>query len=507
MSTLATFIIVQEGRAFTPVTIRAEGLLVGRARECALRLNDPSLPMVLASIRENHGRFYFSPLIPSPFDKAKRSLISLNGREVRDEIALAGGDTLLIGDYRLALDENDGALVLKVTYPEDPAITSPGTDAETDQVTPKSSTRMVAGKVASRAGTEAEESDPLEQWINRRMWKSRQKVVRLNYLAPDLKRDAKTQYNWHPTRDLVPPWPLSLLFCCLLAAAATSVVVLLIAPSFFAPGKLSSAHTRTRLLLPQPIASAAVESCTSCHSLKGTIDQNCSLCHQATAFHAGTTKAHQAAGITCISCHAEHRGTDASSKALAFASCAACHNDNNHELYKGKSVRTAHGGTFGYPVSGGKWIWTGLDDEALKSRPEIAAMHLAGDSERQWRSKQFHEIHLFRVKSAPGIRGVQDGVLSCSSCHAFLGSKLDREMPRQTCGKCHNGYVDTLSGRVLVADDQPNCTSCHVQHSLDTYRWGDLLTESALEKRLRAIDETLINAVKKTASASPSPSP
>ncbi len=186
-------------------------------------------------------------------------------------------------------------------------------------------------------------------------------------------------------------------------------------------------------------------------------------------------------------------------KVAAFDSCTTCHNDNNKQTYKGKSVHTPHGGTFGYPTSDGKWIWAGLDQDALKLKPEVTATWKPEYDEQTWLKVQFHAIHLYRVKAAPGITGIEDGTLSCSSCHHSFGGNFDRETPRQTCDNCHNGFIEARTNSLLVAADKPNCTSCHVQHYYDTYRWGDLLTESAESKRLRAIDRNYIDAVRRSA--------
>src|SRR5437016_4543760 len=120
MAELSTFIIVREGRAFAPVTIRSEGLLLGGTHECDLQLNDPSIPLAVAGIKEIAGRFYLLPIEPSPFDQAKRTPIAINGRESTDDAALAAGDVLAIGSYRLLINKQDDALVLTVTYPNPP---------------------------------------------------------------------------------------------------------------------------------------------------------------------------------------------------------------------------------------------------------------------------------------------------------------------------------------------------------------------------------------------------
>ena len=503
MAQLSTFIIVQEGRDFAPVTVQSGELLLGRDRDCDLQLPDPAIPPKLAFIKEINFRFYLYPIEPSPFDAGADAPITINGRALTGEVALATDDVLTIGICRLRLKKDGSALVIRVAYPEPSTLVSPSSPGEPSKPAPDASPAPKGRKeLTTQIETPSQEAGNLvKRWLERHSWRGRRKLVLQNYLEPRLAKAEGAGFNWAPTTDLAPPWPASFLVYCLLAVCAFAAVMFFVAPFIFAPGKLSSAHTRTQASFPEPIASASTgNSCMSCHTLKGTIDQNCSHCHQAAGFHASTTRAHEASGITCISCHGEHHGADFSPKAVAFSSCATCHNDNNKQTYNGKTVHTPHGGTFGYPMSAGQWIWTGLSEEALKLKPEVAAMRLPGDTERQWRSKQFHAIHYYRVKVAAGINGVQNGVLSCWSCHTSFEKKVDREMPRQTCSKCHNGYVDGRTGTLFVAAGKPNCTSCHVQHDYDTYRWGDLLTESAQEKRRQAIGKNFIDAVNQSAS-------
>jgi hypothetical protein len=159
--------------------------------------------------------------------------------------------------------------------------------------------------------------------------------------------------------------------------------------------------------------------------------------------------------------------------------CTACHTDANHEIYNGRRVSTPHGGTFGYPVSNEKWIWTGLDDESWALK-EIAVKRLPTETDDEWRSKQFHALHVQRVKSFASIPANAEGQLSCSSCHKTF-NPIDRQTPRTTCATCHNGKTEPGSNRVLIASNQPNCTSCHVQHVKDKRHWNpELLADATL---------------------------
>ena len=73
---------------------------------------------------------------------------------------------------------------------------------------------------------------------------------------------------------------------------------------------------------------------------------------------------------------------------------------------------------------------TKRSDWALK---QIAVARLPADTEEEWRSKQFHALHVQRVR-AGGLLGNREGELSCSSCHKTF-NPIDRETPRTTCGK------------------------------------------------------------------------
>jgi hypothetical protein len=241
----------------------------------------------------------------------------------------------------------------------------------------------------------------------------------------------------------------------------------------FAPASISDAHARATLYLSPAIAKRANSgSCTSCHSLKGDMQARCSSCHTTDAFIATVIKPHAEAGIGCVACHAEHRGAQFSAIDGALLSCFECHNNKNRQTYNGKTVSTPHGGTLGYPVIGGHWKWPGLDPEALELRKAaLGVERLPSDSEDQWRSKQFHAVHLYRVRAVAGLPANKQGELSCSSCHTTR-DPIDLTTPRTTCASCHNGQPDARAGRQVIASNKPNCTSCHMQHVKDKRHWN-----------------------------------
>jgi hypothetical protein len=234
----------------------------------------------------------------------------------------------------------------------------------------------------------------------------------------------------------------------------------------YAPAPLSSAHSRNQMALVPAIAKQPnADSCTNCHAFSGNMDARCASCHSTEVFEATVIEPHVAAGIGCSDCHAEHRGAEFRPGLTALATCTECHNDANRRVFNGRKVGTPHGGTFGYPVISEQWKWTGLTDEewALK---QIDVARLPTESDEQWRSKQFHALHVQRVKKVLDMPGNARGELSCSSCHKSF-DPIDRETPRTTCAACHNGKVESGTNRRLIANNQPNCTSCHVQHVKD----------------------------------------
>jgi hypothetical protein len=293
------------------------------------------------------------------------------------------------------------------------------------------------------------------------------KMVRPSPLFPKAGRRAgKAAFNWTPTTDLRSHWPVSFFLWGTIVVGLLSIAAAYWYASAYAPGPVSRVHTKSELSVSPAIAAKAnANSCTTCHSFSGSMETNCSRCHNAEGFVATVIEPHSAAGVGCVSCHAEHRGTEFKAAEAALMTCTECHNDANKNLYNGRKVSTPHGGTFGYPVVNGKWTWKGLNENDW-SLKQIAVARLAGDTEEKWRSKQFHALHVQRVRTTPGLLGNVEGELSCSSCHKTF-NPIDRETPRTTCGNCHNGRLELATKRVVIPKDKPDCTSCHVQHVKD----------------------------------------
>ena len=457
------YVIIRDDLPIDPVTVITEGLLIGRLMECELLLNHPAISRAQAGIKQIDDNYYLFPLRPS-------NPVTLNGKAVEGNAALATGDILGIGPFQLEIDDTEEALVIRVSLQI--GMVAAAADASsasltTDQLqSPGEGKKPAKPRAAPIAGTKA-----LDIFWDKRI-REAGKMVRPSPLLPKSgRRSGKAQFNWLVTSDLHRRWSGSLFLWGAILVGLLSVVAAYSYTKAFVPAPLSNSHSASQMSIVPPIALRPnAGSCTSCHSWKGNIDQRCAECHHTDAFVATVIKPHEAAGIGCVECHAEHNGADFKAGEAALASCTSCHNDNNKQVYNGKRVGTPHGGTVGYPVVNGVWSLKAVNDEEWDLK-KIPIARLPTDDEQKWKSKQFHAIHSERVRVVPGIQGNALGQLSCSSCHRSF-DQPDRETPRTTCGICHNGLIESETNRVLIANNQPNCTSCHVQHIGDKRSWG-----------------------------------
>lgn len=467
MTSLNKYVIIREDLVQDPVTIITDGLLIGRLPECQLLLNHPAVSRTQAGIRGSGEAFYIFNLRPT-------NPVKLNGKIVEQNSALAPGDILEVGPFLLEVDRSDDALVLKISLRIGIVVRA------TDTLDPtRDTSKLIPPEAADAPKVPAKRPAPLpgdkalDIFWDKRI-RETGKIVKVSALFPIAKRKSgKAQFNWMPTSDLVSRWPASFLIGGAIVAGLLSIAAAFWYTSAYAPAPISLAHAKSHLETKPPIAARAnAGSCTSCHSFSETMESRCASCHNAEGFVATVIEPHTAAGIGCVSCHAEHRGKNFQPAAAAFVTCTECHNDANRELYRGMKVGTPHGGTFGYPVANESWTWKGLSDSDWQLRK--ISIERAQDNEEQWRSKQFHALHVQRVLALPGMKANAAGQLSCSSCHQTF-NPIDRETPRTTCGGCHNGSIDTAAWRAPVAADKPNCISCHVQHVKTSRHWNPSL--------------------------------
>ncbi len=466
------FIIIREDLNVDPLTLVTEGLKIGRLPSCELELNHPTVSRLHAGINEAGGRYYF-------YNFSQSSGTTLNGRvvAVEEAEALADGDVIQIGPFFLYLNRVGESLSIRVAL----QMAAHVGDAE------------VRGEAPPPEAKKAEDvsSEEVSQALNV-FWEKRKreagKMQRLSPLRPHAPSRVlgKARFNWTPTRDLVRPWPFSVFIWAFVIIGVLSAVAAFAYTNAFSPAPISDPHARSDFRSQPAIAKQPnAASCTTCHSLTGTMDSNCASCHTTQAFTSTVTKEHAAANIGCTACHIEHRGTDYRPQVASLQTCSNCHNDANKKTYNGKTVNTPHGGTFGYPLVNGKWEWAGLDVAEWERKPadvreqlvrmEEAARRwpVAGGTEERTRSAKFHVLHVYRVKVAGNLKGDKNGELTCNSCHATM-QPVDRTTPRTTCGVCHNGDPDGKFKDVLFPD-KPHCDSCHVQHLQGRRTWGTKL--------------------------------
>jgi hypothetical protein len=444
------------------VTLTASAIWLGFDPAGGIVVAGTPMEREIGRIEHRNGRFYFTDLDPD-------HLFLLNGRPVEggEPEALADGDLLRTGNHEISVCLR--GLLFEV---------------EVD------SQHAIAGETAQRSGAVIPEAiptgavDALREFWDKR---SRDKIAQPSPLHPqEPPRPGKARFGWGPTGDLARPWPVAILAWAAIVIVLFSVGAALLYARAFSPGVVSDPHTRRTFERTSATAIASrpnANSCTSCHSLTGSMNTQCASCHQTAAFAATTTgiDAHTRAGIGCVSCHTEHEGAGFSNVRSALVSCAKCHNDGNANTYAGRHVATPHSGTTGYPVVNGTWKWTGLSPAEWAGKPDAgspalqaAAVRQPNESDDDWRRRQFHTLHVNRVRlGKTGFAGSVNGTVSCSTCHRSI-DPADKVTPPTTCAKCHNGDSGDTDGQgqLVVAASAPNCISCHAPHAQEPDHWN-----------------------------------
>lgn len=443
--------------------VQKDGIFIGRLDSCEIVLDHKAVSRIHASINLRDGKYVLSNLSSS-------NILTINGRKIaaqRGDV-LADGDTIQIGPFTIEVGRLEDEIVLIVET------------RFTEQVPKK--TGELAPRAAPPMAKQSSEGVLKVFWSKR----NRQKEDWGTRLRPTEKpKPGKAMFNWRPTGDLRRPWRFGLFVWAFLVVGAIGVFAFLRYPQSYAPKPLSNPHAAA--FENSTIANRSnSDSCTTCHTTNEPLENACIKCHQATEFHASNTKAHEESGITCTACHKEHRGSDFDITATAIASCAECHNDYNKNTYNGRAVRTAHEGSYGYPIVGGEWKWGGVYREVAAAIPEINSS-ATGDKDEQARlSREFHTIHVARLKAPAGIKGDSNGLVSCSTCHNSF-SPIDVETPKATCAACHTTAAGATDRDQRFGAVSANCISCHVQHPFSGGRWSEFLTDDALKRRRDAV--------------------
>lgn len=437
--------------------IEQDSIDLGRLKSNDIVLDHSSVSRIHARIQYEEGRY-------SIFNLSERNRLSINGRIVKPQKGdvLADGDTVQIGPFTIVVERDEDTIGLAVQRSADIVPDGALKPVESDNE---------AGGVLD-VFWEKRSRDEKEDWGTR--------------LRPTEKPiPGKAMFNWRPTGDLRRPWARGLFIWAILLVGGIAAFAYYKYPGSYAPKPLSNPHavgTNDSLIAAKP----NLNSCTTCHMANQPMENACVTCHTAEHFAATNTRAHQEAGVTCLSCHSEHQGADHSLNASAIQSCAQCHNDTNTTSYGGKAVHTPHGGSYGYPVVDGIWKWKGVYREVADAIPEINSSATGDKDEQAKLSRQFHTIHVARLRVPQGLVGDKNGLVSCSTCHKSF-DPIDRVTPRQTCAACHTNALGDQSRDARFTAGQVNCISCHVQHPYSTARWSEFLSNDALDRRNTAV--------------------
>ena len=445
-----------------PRSFSKERILLGRLDTCDVVLDDPTVSRVHAGITFFESRYVLANLSSS-------NVLTLNGRLLTSEESdiLTDGDTIQIGPYAILVGGVDDKISLDIQF------------AGATPVVP----RDAEDSAPPNALVEPSVDDVVKVFWEKR---TREKEDWGTRLRPAEKpRPGKAMFNWRPTGDLRRPWRFALFVWAILIVGAVGALGFFYYPGSYAPKPLATAHAAN--FENTGIASASNgNSCTTCHTPNEPIENSCVRCHQASEFHSSNTRAHEEAGITCTVCHKEHQGETADLNQQAIRSCAECHNDNNKTTYNGLTVQTAHGGSYGYPTEGGAWKWKGVYSEVATAIPEIGSSATGDPDEQAKLSRQFHTIHVGRLKAPSGVAGDSRGLVTCSSCHQTF-NPVDRVKPRETCAACHTSSSTSAAKDPRFVAGSVNCISCHVQHPFSSGRWNEFLTEDAAQRRRDAV--------------------
>ncbi|MBA2334102.1 MAG: FHA domain-containing protein [Blastocatellia bacterium] len=444
-----------------------EAILIGRLKTCEIVLDHKAVSRVHAGINFLDSKYFLINLSAS-------NILSLNGRALRPQKTdvLAGGDFIQIGPFVIFVERSSEELALTV-------------ERQSVGEARKATSLPALGSVVPES-VNPEVADVLKVFWEKR---TREKEDWGSRLRPTEKpQPGKAVINWKPTLDLQQPWRLGLFLWAILIIGALGVIAFLRYPETYAGKPLATPHAAN--IEGSTIAlTANGNSCTTCHAPNEYVETACIRCHQADQFHVSNTKAHEAAGITCTICHLEHQGSDFQMRAAAVQGCADCHSNDNPKSYNGKSVRTAHEGSFGYPVKDDKWVWSGLYNEIAETIPAVKASS-KDETEQARLSRQFHAVHVSRLNAPAGMTADGSGRVSCSSCHKSF-DPIDRDTPRQTCGVCHNLPADSNPPATFVNGIQANCVSCHIQHPYGNNRWSEYLREEARDHRKNVVNSQI----------------
>ena len=444
------------------LALEKDGILIGRLDTCDIVLDDKTVSRIHAGINFRDSKYFLVNLSSS-------NVLTLNGRRLgpeKDDV-LADGDTIQIGPFTIMVARLDDELLLVV---------------ERNCRRPDSRKNRETHQAQDGSAVHRNWAAFLKVFWEKRTREKEDWGTRLRPTEKPI--PGKAMFNWRPTRDLRRPWAVGLFVWAFLVVGAIGAFAYFRYPQVYEPKPLSNPHA-SKIEGSTIAVRENGNSCTTCHTPNEPIENSCVRCHSAQEFHASNTKAHEQAGITCTVCHKEHQGAEFDMTATAIQSCAQCHNDSNTKTYNGKSVRTAHGGSYGYPAVDGVWKWKGVYREVADAIPEINSSATGDKDEQAKLSRQFHTVHVYRLKAPEGVKGDKRGLVSCSSCHKSF-DPIDRTTPRQTCAVCH--HTTRLDDRprraVWLASGKLHFVPCPA--SVQRHgRWSEFLTDDAVKTKKR----------------------
>ena len=450
------FTIIRNDLETDPVMLETEGLTIGRLIGNDLVLNHRVVSRTHAGIKEVKDAYWI-------FNLSHANGTLVNG-DLVEAVPLADGDLIQLGPFTLRPAYTGDGLTLTVEMSVKPLPLAPSTTGVLPATGEFGKTMLLdqgllpkpeqpQARATQRLTSTGVHTGDLEEpdaralkvfWDNRK--REAGKLEMPSPLRPQgRRRFGKARFYWRPTGDLQRAWPVAVLLWSGLLVAALALAAVFTFKDAYSPGELAAAHARNNLLLTPALARTPnAASCTTCHSAQATMQQNCAACHTTPAFQPSLSEKHTAAGLSCTACHTEHQGRDFNPAQVARNGCVACHHDG--AVTHGKQLHTPHGGTLGYPLTDGRWVWAGVTQAAWQREglPRAAAHYDL--------SEQFHLVH---------VAGQRQGRANCSDCHSagFEGEAV-RQGVRESCATCHSVSFQVASTKEAGA----GCVACHAQH-------------------------------------------
>jgi thioredoxin reductase (NADPH) len=421
------FLIQRRDKGVNDVTIESEGLTIGRLPGNELVLNHRAVDETHAGIKDIDGRYWVFNLSSNNGIVVNRTL--MERREIQD------GDLLQAGPYLLRFALAPDGLIIAVEvgagwHVEDTAAT----------VTPPPG-----------EPTDISEAQSLSVFWEKRKRESG-KITDETVLHPRGKtRLGKALACWAPTLDLRQPWRPAWFVWGGIVTLVFGLSALGAWHSAYSPGDIAKPHELAAVSTHEIAKRAAAGACSACHSPLSSMNSQCLSCHQVDSFAEAISAAHLKAGMTCASCHHEHRGSDPRAGLMNDAVCLDCHTNQapvkeGHRA--GQVLGAPHPLTHGYPVMNGVWKWAGLSTAVWRNEglPESEA--------RRPPSEQFHAIHRSVHFASAGT-----GRMDCAQCHG-PGNPGNVYQPLALLKACSTCHVSTGA----AATSSVGCVSCHPPH-------------------------------------------